>query len=144
MTIEILEIQHGSPEYGLEVTLRNKILRQPLGLHFSSDELAKECFDIHLGAFLGPAMVGCLLLRRVNAHTAKMRQVAIDVSAQGRGIGRRLVATAEERARAMGYTVIELNARATAIAFYSKLGYEVCGEPFTELTLAHQKMRKIL
>lgn len=144
MTIEIIEIQHGSPEYALEVTLRNKILRQPLGLHFSHDELAKECTDIHLGAFSGTVLIGCLLLRRLDEHTIKMRQVAVDDSVQGRGVGRLLVAAGEERARALGFTAIELSARETAVAFYLKLGYEVCGGPFTEVTLPHRKMRKII
>jgi|SRR6185312_1505480 len=144
MKIEIKEIQHGSAEYDLEVALRDKILRKPLGLQFTEEELAKESGEIHIGAFNGSKLVGCLALRPMAKSTIKMRQVAVDESAQGMGIGRKLVAACEAKARDLGFTTIELSARDTAIPFYLKLNYEAVGDPFTEVTIPHQKMRKSL
>ena len=34
--------------------------------------------------------------------------------------------------------------RPAAVAFYERLGYEIDGEPFTEVGLAHRRMRKAL
>lgn len=142
MNIEIKEITHETKEYEHEVELRNKILRKPLNLQFSKSELDQEVKDIHLGAYADGKLIGCLLLTPDGASKIKMRQVAIDESAQGLGIGRKLVEVSELEARQRGYSLMELNARDTAIPFYLKLGYEIFGEPFTEVTIPHRKMRK--
>ena len=44
-----VEIEFLSPLYDLSINLRNKILREPLGLRFNVDELSKEDSDYHLG-----------------------------------------------------------------------------------------------
>ena len=40
------QIDHGTKEYEQMVNLRNDMLRRPLGLTFTPDELAKEKEDI--------------------------------------------------------------------------------------------------
>jgi predicted GNAT family N-acyltransferase len=73
-----------------------------------------------------------------------MRQVAVNDKSQRSGIGSRLVAYSEEYAREHGYETMELNARQTAVPFYLRLGYEITGDPFTEVGLPHRKMQKRL
>src|SRR5689334_20382081 len=102
--MQLREIQHGSLDYDQEVRLRSEILREPLGLKFTADELARENADIHLGAFDGDRLVGCLILVAVNSSQMKMRQVAIDETVQGRGIGRQLVLASEEKAKQLGFS----------------------------------------
>lgn len=143
-THDVKPIEVGSPEYRLELDLRMKILRRPLGLTFSPDDLEKERTDVHLGAFDGATLLGCLILTPLSASTIKMRQVAVDDHLQGKGVGRALVEACELKARALGHQVIELNARDTAVPFYLRLGYERVGDPFTEVTIPHHKMRKRL
>ena len=46
-------IDHGSKEYQQMVDMRLQILRKPLGLIFTDEELAKETEDILIGAFDG-------------------------------------------------------------------------------------------
>lgn len=142
--IEIKEISHGSREYEQEIELRNRILREPLGLKLSQADLDCENADIHLGAFAGEKLIGCLMLSSVDSEKIKMRQVAVDTSAQGTGIGRKLVEASEAKARKLGFSLIELNAREYAVPFYLKLGYEVIGDQFIEVTIPHFKMRKEL
>lgn len=43
MIVDIREIRFGSKDYDLEVALRDRSLRQPLGLRFSKESLA-GCF----------------------------------------------------------------------------------------------------
>lgn len=43
-----------------------------------------------------------------------------------------------------GYYRFTLNARASAVEFYKKLGYAVTGEAFIEVTLPHFKMEKTM
>lgn len=144
MDIRILEIQFSSPEYQRELALRTKILRAPLGLSFSPEALALEFKDIHLGAFTGEQLVGCLLLTPLKEGRVQMRQVAVEEELQGRGIGKILVETAEKLAREQGFTEMILHARESAVPFYRKAKYEVFGEQFIEVTLPHWEMRKSL
>lgn len=144
MEIEIRKIIYGSSEYDLEVQLRFKVLREPLGRHFLPEELSREVDDIHLGAFSGLNLLGCLFLSPQDSKLIKMRQVAVDFNSQGLGIGRRLIEYAEEKSKQLGYGEIILNARQSAIPFYLKLGYEPYGELIEEVSLPHQKMRKRL
>ena len=44
-------IDHGSKEYQQMVDLRLQLLRKPLGLSFSDEELVKEKSDFHIGFF---------------------------------------------------------------------------------------------
>lgn len=144
MKVEIGRIVFGSPEHELELGLRNRVLREPLGLRFSAEELEREAGDIHIGAFEGLSLVGCLLLARQDASIVRMRQVAVAPECQGRGVGRQLVLGSEEFARLEGYRELTLHARLTAVPFYLALGYERRGEIFQEIGLPHQIMRKTL
>ncbi len=144
MNIKVIPIEMGSAEYDAEMKLRTKILREPLGLKYSPEDLIRELDDIHLGAFLSSELVGCLLLRPQLEGVMKMRQVAVDSRYQRKKIGTKLVKFAEVLAKKMGYSKFELHARETSIAFYKALGYETFGEIFEEVTIPHRKMRKIL
>ncbi|WP_413557241.1 GNAT family N-acetyltransferase [Bdellovibrio sp. HCB209] len=144
MAIEVKEIKHASSEYQLEVNLRYEILRKPLGLTFSQEELRAEKDDIHLGAFRNKLLFGCLLLAKVNDSIIKMRQVAVQDHVQGTGVGRMLVEASEAKAKELGYKEMELNARETAVPFYLKLGYEIVGDTVGVAGLPHKKMRKSL
>ncbi len=137
-------IDHGSAECGALVELRREILRRPLGLDFTDEQLAAERDHLHLGAWDGARAVGCLLLVARGSGVAQMRQVAVAADAQGRGIGRLLVEEAESEARRRGWTRLILHARDAAIPFYVKLGYSTEGEAYTEVGIPHRTMAKAL
>lgn len=138
------EIAHGSAQYRMEVELRDRILRAPLGLTFSEEELALEASSFHLGSFLEDRLVGCLVLTPLAESKIKMRQVAIDPEVQGQGLGSKLVRYSEEFACAKGASLMVLNARQTAVNFYLRLGYRIVGDQFEEVTILHFKMEKNL
>ena len=141
-TIQIVE--HNSPAYYETVVLRDCILRKPLFLAYTEEELAKENSSFHLAGYLDGLLVGCLVLRPVDEHKLQMRQVAVCDELQGKGIGRALVLYAEAFARQRGYEQMVLHARQTAIPFYLKLDYQTCGDVFLEINLPHMKMYKQL
>jgi len=144
MKIEVREIIFGSIEHEFEVKLRQKILRDPLGLKLSQEELKNEFNHYHIGAFKNEVLVGCLVLSPLDKKIIKMRQVAVDSSVQGLGVGTSLVSFSENVSRSKGFLQIQLNARLTAVSFYLKLGYETDGEVFNEVAIPHRKMKKII
>jgi len=142
MALKILD--YGSPEYRQMVRLRNDILRKPLGLAFLPDELEHEKEHILIGAFEEEKILGCCMLVRETQDTARLRQMAVLNTLQGKGIGRALMAFAENIARDKRFGKIAMHARKTATGFYEKLGYEIVGEEFEEITLPHVVMEKKL
>lgn len=138
------QIDHGSKEYQQMVKLRSDILRQPLGLSFTEDELAKEKEDILIGAFDDDEMLACCMLTKAGNNSLRLRQMAVQNNLQGKGIGASMMNFAETVARDKGYKKLVMHARKTALGFYEKLGYQVVGDEFTEVTIPHYVMEKNL
>ena len=109
----------------------------------TEEEVLAEGDQVHLVGLIGGAVVACALMR-VDDGVPKMRQVAVEPERQGQGLGAELVRAFEREAVRRGYKEIVLNARDTAVPFYLRLGYQVVGEPFEEVTIPHRKMRKSL
>ena len=138
------QIDHGTKEYQQMVKLRNEILRQPLGLSFTPDELAKEKEDILIGAFDEEDMLACCMLTKAGNDSLRLRQMAVHNNLLGKGIGASMMNFAEILTRDKGYKKIIMHARETATGFYEKLGYNVVGDKFTEVTIPHYVMEKKL
>jgi len=136
------QIDHGSNEYKQMVALRYSILREPLGMNFTAEELEKEKDHILIAAFEEEDMLGCCMLKKIDHHTLQLRQMAVKNNLQRKGIGASIISFAENISRDKGYRSIIMHARDTAIGFYEKFGYKVKGEPFTEINLPHHIMEK--
>ena len=137
-------IQYGSKEYEQMVALRYQMLRKPLGLVFSEEELEKEKNNVLLGCFDEDVLEGCCMLVETNRYEVRLRQMAVLSGLQGKGIGRVLMIFAENVARDRKYKKILMHARVISIPFFEKLGYSISGEPFVELTIEHIVMEKEL
>lgn len=137
-------IDHGSKEYQQMVQLRLDILRKPLGLNFTQDELEKEKSNVLIAAFEDEKMLGCCMLVETEPGAVRLRQMAVINKLQGKGIGRALTLFAENIARDRGYKIITMHARTPAVGFYEKLGYRVSSPEFVEITIAHVEMEKRL
>jgi ribosomal protein S18 acetylase RimI-like enzyme len=137
-------IDHGTKEYQQMIKLREDILRRPLGLTFSPEELEIEKNNLLIGAFEDGNILGCCMLVEEKPDMVKLRQMAVLNILQGRGIGRALMQFAENLARDHGYKVLTMHARKNAIGFYEKMGYKVKGEEFQEVSIPHYEMEKIL
>ncbi len=142
--ISIRRLIHGSPDYEAAVSLRRRILRTPLGLDFTPEQLAAEADDTHLAAFDGDDIVATVVLSPYDDATLKLRQMAVDPTLHGQSVGSQLLRAAEDLARADGRTRIVLAARVTAEGFYHRHGYAREGDIFTEVTIPHVRMVKSL
>ena len=132
------------PFYQQVIDLRQRVLRAPLGLDIRNDNLEAEIEQIIFIYEKDNIVKGCVLLQQYDADTFKLRQMAVDTAEQGKGIGMELINAADLYAVNFGKSRIMLHARETAIPFYEKLGYEVIGEPLTEVGLPHRIMEKLL
>jgi ribosomal protein S18 acetylase RimI-like enzyme len=142
--LRMCEIIHGSPEYWATAELRNVILRQPLGLQFTKEDIETETKYRHLACYRGDRLAACLMLRPREDGDVQMRQLAVAADMQRQGIGKALVEYSEAVARNAGYRRMILHAREPAIAFYEKLGYVGFGDRFEEVTVQHWAMEKSL
>lgn len=143
--MEIKEVAYGSEIYELAKKLREEVLRRPLGLDFIGVDLSEEERQIHIVAVdQGGAVVGTVLLIPLNEGRIKLRQMAINPALQGKGAGRKVIEFAENLAKSRDFHTIEMHARLYARGFYEKLGYQIEGNEFIEVTIPHVKMTKVL
>jgi GNAT superfamily N-acetyltransferase len=140
----ICEIGFGTPEYDEAVRLRYQVLREPLGLDFTAEQLEAEYSDTHLALYQGGPLLAYLCLSPLRDKEIKMRQVAVRPDLQKTGIGTALVQAAEQLAKSLGFTKISMHARDTAIPFYERLGYKKEGKEFTEVNIPHFKLVKVV
>jgi predicted GNAT family N-acyltransferase len=142
MALQIID--HGSKEYKQMIDLRYNMLRKPLGLSFTDEEIEKEKKDILIGCFDDDKLEACCMLTQTAPKTLRLRQMAVVSGLQGKGMGRALLQFAENIAYDRGYKKITMHARKTAVGFYEKLGYSVTGNEFIEVTIPHYVMEKDL
>ena len=137
-------IDHGTNEYLQMLKLREDILRKPLGVTFTPEELQAEKNNILIAAFEDNRILGCCMLVEEKPGIIRLRQMAVLNDLQGKGIGRALMQFAENIARDHGYKTIMMHARKHSIGFYEKVGYKTRGNEFTEVTIPHLLMEKQL
>jgi len=142
MSYQIKIVPHFSVDYCKTVLLRDVILRKPLGLVFTPEQLRAEHNGIHIACIENDKVVGCLILVPQNNNKVKMRQVAVAESHQRKGIGTLMCEFSHEWAINNNYASIYCHARDVAEPFYTKLGYTIISEPFTEVNIKHWKMEK--
>jgi predicted GNAT family N-acyltransferase len=137
------QIDYGSKEYDQMLQLRYEVLREPLGLTFTPEELERAKRDILLGCFDEDELQACCMLTP-KGDEVKLRQMAVKKGLQGTGLGRVMMIFAENVARDQGFKKLVMHARSSAIGFYEKLGYNISSEEFLELTIPHYEMEKHL
>lgn len=136
------EVAHDSDAYWQTVALRDEVLRKPLQMKFSPEELKAENDSHHLAVYSEGEVQACLIMKPIDGQTVKMRQVATALAHQRKGVGKVLVAYAELFAWQKGFQTISLHARIGAVPFYQKMNYHTVGDSFEEVGIPHYKMIK--
>ncbi|WP_370188576.1 GNAT family N-acetyltransferase [Aeromicrobium sp.] len=78
------------------------------------------------GGELDGEVLGCGALRDLGDGSAEVKRMWVDARARGTGLGRRLLATLEEHARALGYRRVRLDTNdqlVAALTLYRSAGY---------------------
>ena len=142
--MEFIEITWQTDHYRQEMQLRNRLLRQPLGLTFTDEDLLAERNELHFGVLSADQLVACVVAVPLGSHRAKIRQMVVDDEFQARGVGSFLLQNTEATLLERGFSILELHARQTALGFYDRMGYQQVGDEFIEVNLPHFKMTKHL
>ncbi len=117
-------------------SVRHPVLRagKPIeSCHFDGDDLASTK---HFGIFIDNTLVGITSLFMqhhsfFNHETQmQMRGMAVLNSHQKQGFGEKLLAACENYLRNEKISLLWFNARAKAVPFYEKLGYQIMGNSF--------------
>ena len=144
MPEELRFVTVDDPAYAGELEVRYRVLREPLGMSRAEVAFPFERESLHLVAERAGQVVGCVLFHPESVTAGRLFQMAVESGDRRSGLGRRLVATLEDELRRRGVRDVHLHARADVVPFYERLGYATYGEPFTEIGLAHRRMRKTL
>ncbi len=133
-------------EWDAYYDLRYRVLRAPWNQPRGSEKNDGDATAIHLAYFENGVILGVVRLDTQQSETwAQVRFMAVEEDVQGKGIGKQLMATAENFAKNLGFKNIVLHAREKALPFYQKLGYELLEKShllFGEIQ--HFKMQKSL
>jgi N-acetylglutamate synthase-like GNAT family acetyltransferase len=119
-------------------TLRYKVLREPFGHPKGTEKDDYEPLSEHFMAVneKGEA-VGVVKLYEKAEGVGYVSHLAVATDQQHKGIGRQLLTTVEERAKARGFRVLGTMARVTATAYFEKHGFHVAGMPTPHLGTSH-------
>ncbi len=137
-------IDYGTEEYDKFVALRQRILRDPLNMVYSQDDLLGDQDGVLLAAYLSNQIIATSILR-INGEECKICQVATHNSMQKMGIGTLMMKEAERIAKEKYSCILCFcSARVSVKDFYSKNGYCATGAEFSEIGLPHIKMMKAI
>lgn len=142
--LRLTVIAHGSDAYRAAVDLRHEVLRRPLGLDFTPQQLAAERDALHYAAYAGERLVATAYLLPLDTTRAHLKQMAVSAEARSSGTGGALLAYLEDDACKRGFREIVADARVSALAFYLKHGYAAHGDIYDHVGLPHRRIRKAL
>jgi predicted GNAT family N-acyltransferase len=132
-------------EWKAYYALRFNVLREPWNQPVGSEVLADEDQAIHAIAVENSEVLGVARMHESAAKQGQVRCVATATAAQGKGIGKAIMAYLEEQAKAKGWTEIVLEARENAVPFYQAIGYTIVAESYLLFgEIQHYRMSKTL
>jgi predicted GNAT family N-acyltransferase len=138
-----------SPQTNTEWTayyaLRFNVLREPWNQPLGSEVLTDEDQAIHAIAVENGEVLGVARMHESADKQGQVRCVATATAAQGKGIGKAIMAYLEDQAKAKGWTEIVLEARENAVPFYQAIGYTIVAESYLLFgEIQHYRMQKNL
>lgn len=108
------------------------------------DGFDDEC--VHFIAFRSGEPIGTSRYRKTEKGI-KLERFAVLEEERGKGAGKRLVQTTLAHVEQQNFekgTLLYLHAQVTAIHLYTRMGFEIVGEKFEEVGIAHFKMERRL
>lgn len=146
-SIRGVKLTYRSQDYFNACQLRDDLLRIPLGLKLTEEDILKDAGGVHYAGLIGDTVVACASAWRIDQvppQQSHIKQVAVAEGYQGKGLGRWIMDFTESMCRDSGDSSVFVHARQHVSEFYLKLGYETIGDVFFEVGIPHLKMVKKL
>jgi predicted GNAT family N-acyltransferase len=126
--------------------LRYEILRKPWNQPRQSTKDEWEDQSIHiLMVDDNGDEIACGRLQINSKEEGQIRSMAVKSNMQGKGLGKKIIAWIEARAKELQLKRIILDARENAVKFYESCGYKVVGDSYLLFgIIKHYKMEKEL
>ncbi len=135
-------VRFGSPEYREALRTREDVMRRPLGLCLSEEDLKGEERRIHIAGYAGAEQVCGCALNIIHGKLALIAFFYVRPEFQKQGCGRGMMHFLEEYAAASGVRRLYAEAREAARGFYEKCGFRKSGHVYVDTGLRHQDMKK--
>jgi predicted GNAT family N-acyltransferase len=133
----------GEEEVESALALRLRVFSGEQGVSREAEIDGLDGAATHLVAVRRGGTVGTCRLRLARGR-GKIERMAVDPLLRRTGVGRRLVAAAEDEAARQGACEVVLHAQRQAEPFYAACGYLAEGDTFLEEGIPHVLMRKRL
>ncbi len=140
--MQFIEFKTSSNWYSQALTLRNDVLRRPLGLDLLDEDLSQEDQYRHFGITHEEQLLAYVLILPESTESVTLRQMAVSPEYQKQGVGFSLLKQVESVLESDRVQMIQMAARVSAIPFYQKLGYECVGKQFLSVNIPHIRMEK--
>jgi N-acetylglutamate synthase-like GNAT family acetyltransferase len=133
-------------EFGAYFLLRYEILRKPWNQPNGSEQDEMEDVSIHAMAISEQnEIIGVCRLQLNSKEEAQLRYMAVKEEMQGKGIGKKLIAYLENKAKENGAKKIILQSRENAVPFYINCGYNLVEKSYLMWNqIQHYLMQKNL
>lgn len=127
----IVNFAHTPDDVNRIIELRYKILRQPWDQpkDTSTDGLESSSYNAFIEDSNGK-VIACGRLQENENKIGQIRYMAVDNDQQGKGLGKLILTSLENKAKEIGLRVIELQARENALQFYKNNNYKLKEKSF--------------
>ncbi len=121
--------------------VRNAVFSVEQGISETLDFDGRDHDCVHVLARVGEGEIIGTARMLPDGHVGR---IAVHKEWRGQGVGTRLVEHLTEVARDRGFAEIHLHSQVQAVAFYSRLEFEACGDMFMEAGIEHVLMVRTL
>ena len=142
MNVTFKFIQYNSPPYTEALRLREDVMRKPLGILLSEEDIKDDDNKTHICGYYGDELVCGCSLKVIHHKIAHIYSVFVKQIYQNQGIGQELMTFAESYAKSLGVARLYVEGRKAAQRFYQKCDFTPCGSEYVDMNILHQDMRK--
>ena len=129
-------------------SVRTAVFVEEQGIAREDEWDAADATAVHavVTNLLGMPVATGRLLRdgAANSGSARIGRMAVDRTLRGAGVGRQVIEALQQAAAKRGDRRVVLSAQRSAEGFYQRLGYQLVGEPYDEVGIAHIGMARLL
>lgn len=136
-TIEFL-----SQEYHEMLQLRENVMRKPLGLLLSAEDVKDDNVRTHIGGYCNGVLICACSFKIIHRKIAHLYSVCVKQEFQNRGVGQQLMHFTEKYVKLLGAARLYVEGRESAKKFYQKCVFSPCGSEYIDMNILHQDMRK--